>query len=91
MYDISHELPKNLVAQDFDGSLLRKELTMPQQTQPMTGRIVVTHQGPSGIMAKVNGKATTFGDREELFRAAVLLAEGSADAQKAHPPPVKGV
>jgi hypothetical protein len=64
---------------------------MKQETQPITGRIVVTHQGPSGIMAKVNGQATTFRDREDLFRAAVLLAERSADAQKAHPPPVKGV
>ena len=64
---------------------------MPQQTQPITGRIVVTHQGPSGIVAKVNGKATTFRDREDLFRTAVLLAERSADAQKVHPPPVKGV
>ena len=64
---------------------------MKQETQPITGRIVVTHQGSSGIVAKVNGKATTFRDREDLFRAAVLLAEGSNDAQKAHPPPVKGV
>ena len=33
---------------------------MKQQTQPITGRIVVTHQGPSGIVAKVNGKARLF-------------------------------
>ena len=64
---------------------------MKQETQPITGRIVVTHQGPSGIVAKVNGKATTFRDREDLFRTAVLLAERSAKAQKVHPPPVKGV
>ena len=64
---------------------------MKQQTQPITGRIVVIHQGPSGIVAKVNGKATTFRDREDLFRAAVLLAERSTKAQKVHPPPVKGV
>jgi hypothetical protein len=64
---------------------------MKQQTQPITGKIVVTHQGPLGIVAKVNGKATTFRDREDLFRAAVLLAERSTKAQKVHPPPVKGV
>ena len=64
---------------------------MKQQTQPITGRIVVTHQGPSGIVAKVNGKATMFQDREDLFRAAVLLAERSTNAQNPHPPPVKGV
>ena len=64
---------------------------MKQQAQAVIGRIVVTHQGPLGIVAQVNGKAVTFRDREDLFRAAVLLAEGSADAQKVHPPPVKGV
>ena len=64
---------------------------MKQQTQPITGRIVVTHQGPSGIVAKVNGKTTHFQDREDLFRAAVLLAERSVEAEKVHPPPVKGV
>jgi hypothetical protein len=64
---------------------------MKQQTQRITGRIVVTHQGPSGIVAKVNGKVTTFRDREDLFRAAVLLAERSAMAKNMHPPPVEGV
>ena len=64
---------------------------MKQQTQPITGRIVVTHQGPSGIVARVNGKATLFQDREDLFRAAVLLADRSVEAKKVHPPPVKGV
>ena len=64
---------------------------MNQQTQPITGRIVVTHQGPAGIVAKVNGKVALFQDHEELFRAAVLLAERSLNAEKAHPPPVKGV
>jgi hypothetical protein len=64
---------------------------MKQQPRPITGRIVVTHQGPSGIVARVNGKATMFQDREDLFRAAVLLAERSAKAKNPHPPPVKGV
>ena len=64
---------------------------MKQQTQPITGRIVVTHQGPSGIVAKVNGKVTTFRDREDLFRAAVLLDKKSAMAKNMHPPPVEGV
>ena len=64
---------------------------MEQQTEPVIGRIVVTHQGPSGIVAKVNGKTALFRDREALFHAAVLLTEGSAEAQKAHPPPAKGV
>ena len=64
---------------------------MKQQTQPIIGRIVVTHQGPEGIVAKVHGKATHFQDREALFRAAVLLAERSINAQHVHPPPVKGV
>ena len=64
---------------------------MKQQTQPITDRIVVTYQGPASIVAKVNGKATMFQDREDLFRAAVLLAERSAEAQNVHPPPVKGV
>ena len=64
---------------------------MKQQTQPITGRIVVTHQGPSGIVAKVNGKTTHFQGREDLFRAAVLLAERSDKAEEVHPPPVKGV
>ena len=64
---------------------------MKQESQSITCRIVVTHQGPAGVVAKVNGKAMAFQDRQDLFGAAVLLAEGSADAQKAHPPPVKGV
>ena len=64
---------------------------MKQDNRPITGRIVVTHQGPSGIVAKVNGKTTMFQDREDLFRAAVLLAERSTGTQKVHPPPVKGV
>ena len=64
---------------------------MKQQTQPITGRIVVTHQGPSGIVTKVNGMAALFRDRDALFRAAVLLAERNAKAEKVHPPPVKGV
>ena len=64
---------------------------MKQQTQPITGRIVVTHQGPSGIVAQVNGEVTHFQDREDLFRAAVQLAERSIDARKVPPPPVKGV
>ena len=64
---------------------------MKQQTQPITDRIVVTNQGPAGIVAKVNGKTTMFQDREDLFRAAVLLAERSAKAQRVYPPPAKGV
>ena len=64
---------------------------MKQQSQPITDRIVVTHQGPSGIVAKVNGEVTLFQDREDLFRAAVQLAERSGEAEQAHPPPVKGV
>ena len=63
---------------------------MKKQDQPITGRIVVTHQGPSGIVAEVNGKPAHFRDREDLFRAAVLLAESSVGAEKAHLPPVKG-
>ena len=43
--------------------------------KPITGRIVVTHQSPSGIVARVNGKVRRFRDREALFRAAALLAE----------------
>ena len=57
---------------------------MKQQTQPITGRIVVTHQGPSGIVAQVNGEVTHFQDREDLFRAAVLLAEGEPDHDRDH-------
>ena len=64
---------------------------MKQQHPPITGRIVVTHQGPSGIVAQVNGEATLFQDREDLFRAAVLLAERSVEAEKVQPPPVRGV
>jgi len=64
---------------------------MKQQTPPIIGRIVVTLQDPSGIVAEVNGKATLFQGREDLFRAAVLLAEKSVEAEKVHPPPVKGV
>ena len=64
---------------------------MKQQTQPITGRIVVTHQGPSGIVAQVNGQVTHFQDREDLFRAAALLVERSVKAEKVPPPPVKGV
>ena len=52
---------------------------MNRQTKPITGTIVVTHQGPSGIVAKVNGQACLFHNREALFRAAVLLAEGKPD------------
>jgi hypothetical protein len=57
---------------------------MTQQTLPITGRIVVTHQDPSGIVAKVNGKATVFPNREALFRAAVLLAEGKVEHERDH-------
>jgi hypothetical protein len=57
---------------------------MKQQSQPITDRIVVTHQGPSGIVAKVNGKATLFRDREALFRAAVLLAERKTEHERDH-------
>ena len=64
---------------------------MNQHNCPITGKIVVTHQGPSGIVAKVNGKATHFRDRADLFRAAVLLAERSVEAEIVHPPPAKGV
>ena len=64
---------------------------MKQQPQTIIGRIVVTHQGPSGIVAKVNGKTTRFRNREELFRAAVVLAERSANTEKANPPSVEGV
>ena len=59
---------------------------MKQQTQPITDRIVVTHQGPAGIVATVNGITTRFQNRDDLFRAAVLLAERSAKAEKANPP-----
>ena len=64
---------------------------MKPQNQPITSRIVVTHQGPTGIVAQVNGKPTHFQDLEALFRAAVLLAERSAKDEKPHPPPDKGV
>ena len=57
---------------------------MKQQTQLITGRIVVMHQGPAGIVAKVNGKATVFHNREALFRAAVLLAERKAEHELDH-------
>jgi hypothetical protein len=57
---------------------------MTQQTQPITGRIIVTHQGPSGIVARVNGKATVFRNREALFRAAVLLAERNTEHERDH-------
>jgi hypothetical protein len=63
---------------------------MKQNTTPIIGRIVVTQQSPAGIVATVNGKATLFRDRQDLFRAAVLLAETGAKARKVHPPPVKG-
>ena len=63
---------------------------MNQQHPPITGRIVVTHQGPSGIVAQVNGTPVHFRDREDLFRAAVLMAESSIDAEKEHPSPSKG-
>ena len=64
---------------------------MKQENPPITGRIVVTHQGSSGIVAQVNGQPAHFRDREDLFRAAVLLAESSVEAEKVHPPPAKGV
>ena len=64
---------------------------MKQQHPPITGRIVVTHQGPLGIVAQVNGEPAHFRDREDLFRAAVLLAESSVEVEEAHPPPAKGV
>ena len=63
---------------------------MKQHTTPITGKIVVTQQSPSGIVAEVNGKTTFFQDRESLFRTAVLLAESSIRAEDAHPPPKKG-
>ena len=64
---------------------------MEQQTQPITGRIIVTHQDPSGIVAEVNGTAMRFQDREDLFRAAVMLAERGLKAEEVHPPPAEGV
>ena len=57
---------------------------MKQRIKPITGRIVVTHQGPSGIVAKVNGKTKLFRDRTALFRAAVLLAEGKPGHDRDH-------
>ena len=57
---------------------------MKQHTKAITSRIVVTHQGPSGIVARVDGKATRFRDREALFRAAVLLAERKAEHERDH-------
>ena len=45
------------------------------RTEPIIGNIVVTHQGSSGVVARVNGEVRHFRDREALFRAAVLLAE----------------
>ena len=64
---------------------------MKQQTKPIIGRIVVTHESPLGIVAKVNGRARHFQDREDLFRAAVLLAERSVGGARVHPPPAEGV
>jgi hypothetical protein len=52
---------------------------MDRHTKRIMGRIVVIRQGPSGIVAKVNGTARLFRDRESLFRAAVVLAEGQPD------------
>ena len=63
---------------------------MNRQTKTIIDRIVVTHQDPSGIVAEVNGEVTHFQDREDLFRAAVLLAERSVEGKRVHPPPVKG-
>ena len=48
---------------------------------PRIATISVLYQGPSGIVAKVNGKATLFQDREDLFRAAALLAESCTGAE----------
>ena len=64
---------------------------MKQQTQPITDRIVVTHEGPTGIVARVNGKVTHFQNREDLFRTAVLLTDTSARAEQARPPRIGGV
>ena len=57
---------------------------MNRRTKPITGRIIVIHQGPSGIVAKVDGKERLFRDRTALFRAAVLLAEGKPDHDRDH-------
>ena len=57
---------------------------MNRRTIPIAGRIVVTHQSPSGIVAKVNGEAKLFRDRTALFRAAVLLAERKTDHDRDH-------
>ena len=63
---------------------------MKQQSHPITCRIVVTHPGPAGIVATVSGRITHFRNREDLFRAAVLLAEASAKSEQAHPTCVEG-
>ena len=63
---------------------------MEENTSHIIGMIVVADQSPSGIQATVNGKPAHFPDTESLFRTAVLLAEGSARAEDAHPPPEKG-
>ena len=57
---------------------------MKQHTKHIVGRIVVIHQGSSGIVAKVNGRATVLRDREALFRAAVLLAERTIEHERDH-------
>ena len=57
---------------------------MKQHTKPIVGRIVVTHQGSAGIVAKVNGSATVFPNRETLFRAAVLLAGRKIEHARDH-------
>ena len=64
---------------------------MKPQNQPITNRIVVTHQAPTGIVARVNGRLTHFQDREDLFRAAVLLAGRTPRDEKPQAPPDKGV
>ena len=57
---------------------------MKQHAKPIVGRIVVTHQGSSGIVAKVNGRATVFRNRKALFRTAALLAERKIEHERDH-------
>jgi hypothetical protein len=47
-----------------------------EKNRPIVATIVVTHQLPRGIIAKVNGQAQWFPNLAALFRTALTIQDG---------------
>jgi hypothetical protein len=49
---------------------------------PIVGTIIVTHKTPHGVLAKVDGQAPVFPNRNAVFRAAVELLDARAQDKR---------